>query len=359
MNINRIERLRSKLRELGADGALIGDAVNRRYFADFTGSAGLLYVDMERTALFVDFRYTGLASKQSEGWEINEVSGKRFTRSLAESADFSGRKLLIGSDSFTLDVFEVMREDFPKSDFVLKPRIWARLRAVKDVGEIEILRRAAVLADKGVEFMISLLKEGISEAEVAIQLEHFHRTNGAEDKAFDPIIAFGPNSAMPHYAPSRDVKLKKGDTVLMDSGARVDGYHSDITRTVFFGDPTSEMAHIYETTFESQLLGLETIRAGVDDVAVDRAVREFIDSHPEYEGMFGHGLGHGIGLEIHELPVLGKMDEGAPLEENMAVTVEPGIYIPGKGGVRIEDDVIVTADGCEILTRFPKELMVI
>ena len=359
MNEKRIAKLRGLLKELGVDGALITDAVNRRYFSGFTGSAGVVFVDQERTLLLVDFRYTGLASQQSPGWMVQEVAGKRFSKFLAESNDFAGKSLLVSSDYVTVDVFETMQQDLPDVDFVRKPRIWARLRAVKEQGEIEVLRRAAKLADKGIEFMLTLMKEGISEVEVAIQLEHFHRMEGAEDKAFDPIVAFGANSAMPHYTPSREALLKKGDIVLMDTGARVDGYNSDITRTVFFGDPTTEMETLYEKTFESQLIGLEAIKPGVDDREVDRQVREFIDSHPEYEGKFGHGLGHGNGLEVHELPVLGKVEEPAPLEVNMAVTVEPGIYLPGKGGVRIEDDVIVTEDGVDILTQFPKELMVI
>jgi Xaa-Pro aminopeptidase len=230
-----------------------------------------------------------------------------------------------------------------------------RLRAIKDPEEIVKLREAASLGSRGYDFAVSLLKEGISEIEVATALELFWKQQGAKGLAFEPIIAFGANSAMPHYHPG-DTVLHRGDIVLIDIGVNLDGYHSDMTRTLFFGFPDPQLLKLHEDVQRAQAAALAICRSGVPIAAVDAAARNLLPLE-----LFVHGLGHGVGLEIHESPVISHKhpDRETPLEVGMVVTIEPGGYIPGRGGVRIEDTIVITSNGYEDLTLRPKGAVIL
>jgi Xaa-Pro aminopeptidase len=230
------------------------------------------------------------------------------------------------------------------------------MRAVKDAGEVKRMRAASALADAALEQLLAGGLAGRTEREVALELEVTMRRLGAERPSFEAIIAAGPQGALPHAAP-RDVEIGKGELVVIDWGAQLDGYCSDCTRTVATGEVGEPAVEVYGLVLQAQLTGLRAVRAGAERSAVDAAAREVIEA-AGYGDQFGHGLGHGVGLAIHEEPRLTKAAEGK-LEAGNAVTIEPGVYLPGRFGVRIEDLVVVGDDGCEILTSLPKELTVV
>lgn len=232
------------------------------------------------------------------------------------------------------------------------------IRAIKDSNEIELLKKAADLGKEGFEFVLSCLKEGVIEKQVAIDLDIFWKRRGG-DLAFEPIIAFGHHTSMPHYR-SGEVPLRKGDTVLIDIGVKLDQYHSDMTRTLFFGTPNPKILKIYEIVKIAQERAMESCRAGITIGDLDQVARNIIQE-AGFGEQFSHGLGHGIGLEIHEAPGISQKspNKDMPLKAGMAITIEPGIYLPHEGGVRIEDSVIVTNEGCEDLTKIDKEPLIL
>jgi Xaa-Pro aminopeptidase len=231
-----------------------------------------------------------------------------------------------------------------------------RLRWIKEPDEIAMIERAQAITDEGFERILPKLVEGITEREAALELEWAMRQAGAEGLSFDTIMAFGESAAEPHHHPS-DRPLARGDVVKMDFGALCGGYHSDMTRTVAFGDPPEEIRRIHDLVARAQQAGIDAVRAGIEGKDADAAARRVIDE-AGYGERFSHSLGHGVGLEIHEGPTLRTPSEDV-LPENAVVTVEPGVYVPGLGGVRIEDMVVVTADGCRPMPRSSRELVVL
>jgi Xaa-Pro aminopeptidase len=226
------------------------------------------------------------------------------------------------------------------------------LREVKDKGEIEKINQAQIITDMAFEHILGILSTDITETDVACELEYFMRKNGAEDKSFETIAVSGKKSSLPHGVPS-NTRLEKG-FLTMDFGATFEGYHADMTRTVSIGKADEKMIEIYDTVLKAQLSALECLRVGITGADADRVAREIIDK--KFKGAFGHSLGHGVGLEIHESPTLSYRND-FPLETGNVVTVEPGIYIPNFGGVRIEDLVVIRESGCENLTSSVKELI--
>jgi Xaa-Pro aminopeptidase len=233
------------------------------------------------------------------------------------------------------------------------------IRQIKDPLEQKLLKSAAQIGSMGFDHIVGLLKEGILEKELACELKQFWLKHGGEKVSFEPIIAFGENSSMPHYRAGSSV-LKKNQIVLIDCGVIVNHYNSDMTRTIFYGSPDEEFLKIYSTVLEAQQKAIEALKPGKLTKEIDLIARDVIDEKG-YGLRFNHGLGHGVGLEIHELPVLKSqnVDCKTYLEEGMVITIEPGIYIPGWGGVRIEDTVLITKNSYEILTTTPKELMIV
>ncbi len=354
---DRAARVADQAAKAGLDCVLISDLVNVHYLTGYTGSNGLALVGPDVRAFLTDFRY-----REQSADEVDPS----FDRLLAPSVDLltgvggalGGASLRVGFEGEHLTVAQhaALREQLAAGiELMPTAGIVESLREVKDAEEIASIKAAAALADASFE---RLLREGLAgrtEREVAIALEHDMVQRGARRPGFDTIVATGPHGARPHAVP-RDVEIRNGDLVVIDWGAQLDGYCSDCTRTIAAGDPGQEARDTYELVLEAQLAGVAAVRAGRSGRDVDAAAREVIAAEGRGE-QFGHGLGHGVGLEIHESPRLSQQS-AAELHAGSVVTVEPGVYLPGQFGVRIEDLVVVTEDGCDILTSVPKRLII-
>ena len=352
----RLAKLRKRLEEGRLEGLLVTSLPNVHYLTGFSGTAGILWVTLRDSLLLTDPRYDLQAHEQVQESRVVIVSGdalvavvKRVNRSRLSRVGFEG-----GAVSFLTQ--KRIRELLPKKRLVATDGWVETLRIEKDEGEIEQIRRAVDLASRAYSETLPLLRPGITEIEVAAEIEYRMRRYGAERPSFETIVAFGARTAFPH-ARAGTRPLQAGECILLDLGAILNGYASDMTRTVFLGKPTPKAARVYHAVLEAQQEGEAAVKAGVECAAVDRATRKVLERYG-YGRYFTHGTGHGVGREIHELPRLGKKQR-TPLPERAVVTVEPGVYIPGFGGVRIEDIVVVRKEGAEVLTRTPKELTVL
>jgi len=350
---DHLERARRYLGASGVDALLLVKAENRRYVTGFTGSAGLALVTARAALLVVDFRYYEQAAAEAPTCEV--LRGGSDPVGALASAVRAREIQRIGFESEFVPYAQVerMREQFAPAEFVPLPDV-DRLRWVKDPAEIAALARAAEISDAAFIHILGVLRPGLSERDAAVELETFMRHAGAERVSFDSVLASGPRSALPHGR-ATDRRMAAGDLVTLDFGAVFDGYASDCTRTVVLGTPGDHQRRIYDVVLDAQQTAIAAIRPGVSSREVDAVGRSVIEAAGFGEA-FGHALGHGIGLDVHEGPPLSPRNE-TMLEPGMALTVEPGIYLPGWGGVRIEDDVVVTEDGCRILTHAPKDLI--
>ena len=349
----RRDALRRLLRERELDALLVTNLLNVRYLTGFTGSNGALLVAADDGAVFcTDGRYE--TSSASQVPDVERVIGRDC--GLALAARGKGR-IGFESDYVTVDGLADLTEG-AEAQLTRAPGLVAELRVVKDETEIEALRMACAAADRALASLIEHggLRPGRTEREVARALDDGLRDQGAEGPSFATIVASGEHSAIPHHEPT-DAPLRVGDLVKMDFGALVDGYHSDMTRTVVLGRPADWQAEMYELVAASQRAGSAALRPGTALADVDDAARSVIEAAGRGE-QFMHGLGHGVGLEIHEAPALHKAGAGT-LAAGMAVTVEPGVYVPGRGGVRIEDTLVVREGAPELLTLTTKELVVV
>ncbi len=353
--MERLTRLRSMLQQEGIDGLLLTNSYNRTYMTGFTGTAGGVLLSAERALFITDFRYVEQAQKQAVGYEIVQHTGP-ITEEVAKRAKELGiTKLGFEQDTLTYSEYR-MYGDKAEAELVPVSGLVEKLRLIKTDAEIKILKEAAQIADAAFTHILSFIRPGVSELAVSNELEFFMRRQGAVSSSFDIIVASGHRSALPHGVASEKL-IETGEFVTLDFGAYYKGYCSDITRTIAVGEPSQDLKDIYDVVLEAQLRGLGGIRAGITGKEADALTRDYI-TEKGYGQYFGHSTGHGIGLEIHEGPGLSFRSD-AVLEPGMAVTVEPGIYIAGLGGVRIEDDVIVTKEGNEILTHSPKELIIL
>ena len=356
MYTNRLSKLRALLHENGVDGILIASDVNRRYMSGFTGSSGYVIVTSDKALLFSDFRYRTQAPKEAVDYEFIE-HGANIMEDIKRAIDQYGvRSLAFEAHLMSVAAFEKYKLALSEVQLVPGGEWVEQLRMVKDADEIAIIKEATSIADKTFDHMIGFIKPGMTELEVALELEFFMRKLGASSTSFDTIIASGERSALPHGVASERV-LQDGEFVKMDFGAYYKGYVSDITRTVMLGKPTARHREIYDIVLQAQLAALNGIRPGMTGKEADAIARDMIKAHG-YGDQFGHGTGHGIGMEIHESPRLSVTGD-IVLQPGMTVTVEPGIYIPGFGGVRIEDDIVITQSGIEILTHATKDFIVI
>lgn len=350
---NRLMHLRKFLQSHDLSGMIISKPENRRYFSGFTGSSGMLLITDAHSYLLTDFRYTEQARSQAASFEVIQC-GSNFSSEIYKLV--SGSKLhAVGfeSDFITFDVYNDFKTEFKNVNLIAVKL--DKLRMIKSKRELSLISRAVEIADKAFTHILSILKPGICEQDVALELEYRMRKLGAEKSAFDIIAASGERGALPHGVAS-DRILKAGDFITLDFGAVYDGYHSDITRTVCIGRATEYQRKIYDIVLQTQLAGIRAVKPGRTGKDIDREARDII-VRAGYGDHFGHGLGHGVGLAIHEEPRLSPSSGGDRLEEGMVVTVEPGIYIPDWGGVRIEDTVVVTAAGCQVLTASNKQLI--
>jgi Xaa-Pro aminopeptidase len=353
--MEKLEKLRSKFNELGIDGLLVTSTFNRRYMTNFTGSAGVVLISNEKALFITDFRYVGQATSQCQGYEVVQHSGS-IVDEVANQAKLLGvKKLGFEQDHLTFSSFKAY-EKAVEGELVPISGVIEKLRLIKTPAEIKILKEAADIADAAFKHILDHIKPGKSELEISNELEFFMRNAGATSSSFDIIVASGYRSALPHGVASEKL-IESGDFVTLDFGAYYKGFVSDITRTVAVGTPSPKLKEMYDIVLEAQLRGMAGIKPGMTGREADALTRDYI-TEKGYGEYFGHSTGHGIGLEVHEGPSLSTKSE-IILEPGMIVTVEPGIYIPELGGVRIEDDTIITETGNETLTHSTKELIIL
>ncbi len=350
---SRIEKLKNALGS--GEALLIKSAENRRYLTGFSSSAGAVLITRNSACLLIDFRYFEMAKKavnscetrlcRSIFEEIKAVEGiknlyvETAETSLCAAADL--KEKLEGIEISADNKFQKMLEE---------------MRAVKSSEELASIRAAQKLTDEGFSYILARIEKGRTEREIALDLEFFMRRQGSEGVAFDFIVVSGKNSSLPHGVPT-EKPIENGDFITMDFGAVIDGYRSDMTRTVALGEVTEEQKKVYNTVLAAQEAALDAIRPGAICKDIDKIARDIIDG-AGYEGCFGHGLGHSVGLEIHESPAFNTVCKTS-LREGMVITVEPGIYLENRFGVRIEDMIAVTPCGCENLTASRKDLIIL
>jgi len=358
---DRLGRLRAEIASAGADALLVTALANVRYLTGFSGSAGTLLVTGSGALLVTDGRYRTQAAEQltaagHAGTVELCVGGLQTQRDALAALARSGGVARLGleADHVTWSAQRRWAEDLAPAQPIPTSRVVELLRQVKDRGELARMARAAAIADAALGEVLPLLSRGSREDEVALALDTAMRRLGAEDRAFETIVASGPNAAKPHARPTKRT-IVEGDPVVVDFGAIFEGYRSDMTRTFCVGgEPPGTLARVFEVVGEAQAAGVAAVRAGVAAGDVDKACRDVIAA-AGWKDAFEHGTGHGVGLDIHEAPAVGP-GSTAILATDVVVTVEPGVYLAGIGGVRVEDTVVVTADGCHTLTRFPKDI---
>ena len=349
--MSRADRLEAVLRERELEALIVTNLVNVRYLTGYTGTNGACIVGAGRRVFLTDFRYVTQAAREVDGFDREQ--GRQDLLEDA-AAHLSGR---VGFEDFSMTVRQYERlRGFASDGTELVPagRLVEALRAVKDDRELDAIRAAAALADEVLAIVPERGLAGRTEREAALELEDEMRRRGS-DPSFPSIVAGGPNGALPHARPG-DGPIARDTLVVVDLGCVVDGYASDCTRTFATGSIPEAAADVYDVVLQTQVASLDEVRAGAPCSEVDAFARERITAAGHGEE-FGHGLGHGVGLEVHELPTLSRAGEGELAAGNV-VTVEPGVYVPDEFGVRIEDLVVVGSDGCEVLSGFPKDLIV-
>ncbi|MGG1515272.1 Xaa-Pro peptidase family protein [Paenibacillus oryzisoli] len=356
MQEKRIERLRQVMQQQELPALLITNAYNRTYVTGFTGSSGYVLITGERAILLTDFRYMTQAPQQAKLFEVVEHKPK-VIESVLELLQKQGiTKLGFEQADVTYGDFLGYQQGLPGVEFVPTSRLVEQIRMVKDDAELQVMQEAADLADQTFSHILNFIKPGVKELDIALEIEMFIRKNGGTSTSFETIVASGERSALPHGKAS-DRVLQGNEFVKLDFGAYYKGYCSDITRTVMLGKPTDKHKEIYDIVLEAQLNCLANLKPGIPGREGDAYARDVIVKHG-YGDYFGHGTGHGLGMEIHESPRLSKTEDTI-LTPGMVVTVEPGIYLPGFGGVRIEDDVVITDTGIKILTHSTKDFLII
>ncbi len=351
------QKIARELEGNGLQAMLLTSEVSRFYATGFRSSAGVVLITKEKTVLITDFRYIEAARAAAAGFEVMETSGRDgYMRLLSELLSDCRAKVL-GFEDACMTVCEHERYSKGlKTKLKGAGKMLSSLRSSKEEREISCLREVQAITEKALSEVLPLIRPGMSELELSAELVYRLLRLGAERLSFEPIVVSGENTSRPHGAPS-ERKLRNGDFITMDFGCVKNGYCSDMTRTVALGEADSEMRMVYSVVLEAQRRGIEAARAGTPGSEPDRAAREFI-SERGYGGCFGHGFGHGIGVEVHEEPSLSPSNH-EPLPEGAVVSAEPGIYIPGKFGVRIEDMLVLRRDGAENLTKAEKKLIVI
>ncbi|MDQ0430071.1 Xaa-Pro aminopeptidase [Planomicrobium stackebrandtii] len=351
----KLQKLRTEMKQRNVEAVLVTSPYNLHYITEFTGTAGLAIVTPERAVFITDFRYTEQANEQITEFEVVQAEKNLMDQAVQTVKAMDIQTLAFEQDYMTYSTATQYKE---KMDAELEPisNLIEKIRMVKTPEEVSILKAAAKIADDAFEHICGFIRPGLKEVEVSNELEFFMRKQGATSSSFDIIVASGLRSALPHGV-ATDKVIEKGDMITLDFGALYNGYISDITRTVAVGEPSAQMKEIYDIVLKAQELGVEKIGPGMSGIEADALARDFIKSKG-YGEAFGHSTGHGIGLEVHESPGLSFRSETV-LEPGMAVTVEPGIYLPGVGGVRIEDDILITESGNERLTNSTKELRIL
>lgn len=351
----RLDGLRGYLHRSGLDAVVVTDRPNIRYLSGFTGSDGVAVISPDGAWFLTDSRYISQAGEQATDFTVIE-----YRRKFEESATFltaqGFRRCGCEDTSLTVAQHAALKEHLSGVELVPVGGEIARFRSVKDFAEIDMLRSVASLVSRSFLTFLAEVRPGIRERDLALKLEWAMRSAGVDDKSFDFIVASGLRGALPHGAASEKL-IEAGELVTFDFGGVMNGYCSDETVTVMVGAPDQQQRDVYRIVKEAHIRAIDAVKPGAACREIDAVARDHIAA-AGYGEFFGHGLGHGVGLDVHEKPTLSPRSDET-LAEGMVVTVEPGIYIPGWGGVRIEDTVVVTRDGCECLTQVPKELRVL
>jgi Xaa-Pro aminopeptidase len=355
LGINRLQKLRQVLAQQGFDALLVSQPENRYYLSSFSGSDGWLLINSGSALLAVDFRYTEQAKIESPLFEIVHVKGDAADLLPKIAADLGINRLGFEAADITFTTYRKLSDALAsvKTEIKLVPstNLIESIRIIKEPEELEHISQAAALADSAITYISSIIHPGMTEKQVAWELEKHMREKGSGSMPFTIIVGSGPNAAMPHASQSERTVLQN-EPIVIDLGARANGYCSDLTRTLYLGEPDSTFCKIYDITLGAQLSALELIESGMTGENADKIARNIIEQ-AAYGDSFGHGLGHGIGLATHELPRLGPRSNDL-LADGMVFSVEPGIYIPGWGGVRIEDTVVLENNKVRALTKAPK-----
>lgn len=353
--MERLNKLRENFAQNGIDGLLITSEFNRRYLTNFTGTAGIAIISENEAVFITDFRYVEQAKKQANDYQIVKHTGAIFEEVANQVKKLGITKLGFEQDHLTFAEYKIYEEAIAGQLIPVSGMI-EKLRLIKTEAEIKIIKDAAKIADAAFTHILNFIQQGMKELDVANELEFFMRKAGATSSSFDIIVASGVRSALPHGVASEKL-IDKGDFITLDFGAYYQGYVSDITRTISVGEPDEQLKEIYQIVLEAQMRGMAGIKPGMSGKEADALTRDYI-TQMGYGDNFGHSTGHGIGLEVHEGPGL-SMRSTTILEPGMVVTVEPGIYVAGLGGVRIEDDILITNSHNEALTHSPKELIIL
>ena len=351
----RLQQVRDVLKEKRLTGLLVSNAENRMYLSGFTGSAGYLFITQDDAVLATDFRYVEQAGRQAPEFRVVRIGGSAdwFPQLVAE---LGVGRLGFESDDMTVDSHQRMTRALRdgatsggrRSSMVATAGLTEEVRAFKDASEVALIQRAIDISDQAMNAVAPTIEAGQTEADVAWRLERTMRELGADSLAFDIIVGSGPNGALPHHRAGERV-IQEGEPIVIDMGARYQGYNSDLTRTVVVGEPDETLRRVYDTVLGAQLTAIATVQPGMTGVDADGLARKVIED-AGYGDSFGHSLGHGVGLAVHEYPRVGPGAQGV-LKEGMVFTIEPGIYIPGWGGVRIEDVVVLEKTGARTLSN--------
>jgi len=357
LGLNRLQKLRAKIDEEGLDAVLICQMENLRYLSGFTGSSGWLLISNNHALLATDFRYVEQAKEESPDFELIQIKGDIHNWLPGLASDQRWQKLGFEASHFPfasyLQLSETMKVKQPKLQLIPTTKLVEQIRCIKEPEELELIIKAVELTDIAFEYAKSLIRPGITEKEAAWEIEKFLRQNGSEGLPFEIIIASGPNSALPHAKPTERT-IRSGEAVLIDMGARIGGYCSDFSRTLCLGRADKTLEEIYDVVLKAQMAAIEGVKANMKGAQADRLARSVI-KQAGYGDTFGHGLGHGVGIAVHELPTIAP-NSPDKLADGMVFTIEPGIYITGWGGVRIEDMVILESGQARVLSKSAKEL---
>ena len=350
---NRLQKLRQRLAEKEVDGIIVSQPENRRYLSGFDGSAGYLLITPKNKILATDFRYIEQVKRQAPDYEIFTISSGILDWLPGLAADLGLKRLGFEAGHITYAAYQQLTDILKQSQLKLVPLdgIIESLRAIKEPEEIELISKAAEISDSALEYIENMIHTGISEMELAWEIEKFMREKGSEPIPFDVIAASGPNSALPHAKPSSHI-IQTGESVIIDIGARIGGYSSDLSRTIHVGTADDTFNKVYDTVLRAQLMAIAAIKKGMTGGEIDDVARMVI-KQAGYGEAFGHALGHGIGLAPHEQPRLGPTSPDK-LAAGMVFTIEPGIYLSGWGGVRIEDVVVLEEGEIEVVSKARK-----
>ena len=356
MTARRLEEVRSRLSGFRLDALIVTFLPHVHYLTGFSGSNGVCVVERNDQIFLTDTRYQEQVQFEVRDFKTVVSPGSLFEA--LKKTKILATRARVGYESNHLTVAELqnLQRLFPQNRLVATASLVEEVASIKDEKEIQRIRKAAALTDRVFGKILEILTDGIREVDVAAEISYLHRKFGADADAFEPIVASGIRGALPHARASKKV-IRKGEMVTLDFGCRHEGYHSDLTRTVSIGKPAREMRKIYGVVRDSQCKAIDAAKSGLKARALDAVARRHIASKG-YGRYFSHSLGHGLGNQVHEMPRVSRLSKDV-LKERNVVTIEPGIYVPNLGGVRIEDDVVIQKLGCEVLTKSPKDLIIL